>query len=268
MRRGHPARARAGQISDGRAPAPVGPDQGVAMRDRWTRRTAPRVVAAGAGGLLVALMLPAPAAVAHSGDDCTHRENDTYEELLKCVTLPGVREHQEKFQEIADKTEEEVYPGTRAAGTAGYDASVEYVADLLEDAGYEVTLDAVEFEFEFPAVLRQLTPDEVEYETGVFTGSGSATVEGPVIPVGINLEGDLASTSACEGTDFDGLDFSGPSDIALIQRGTCTFGLKAQNAFEAGAEAVIIFNQGNAPDRMDLFIGDATSLDLEGTIPA
>ena len=98
----------------------------------------------------------------------------------------------------------------------------------------------------------------MEYETGVFTGSGSATVEGPVIPVDINLEGDRASTSACEATDFDGLDFSGPSDIALIQRGTCTFGSKAQNAFEAGAEAVIIFNQGNAPDRMELFIGDAT----------
>ena len=49
------------------------------MRDRWTRRTAPRAVAAGTGGLLVALMLPAPAAVADRGDDCTHRENDTYE---------------------------------------------------------------------------------------------------------------------------------------------------------------------------------------------
>src|SRR5688572_29808944 len=133
------------------ATAPVGRHQGVAMKDRWTRparRTAPRAVAAGAGGLLVALMLPAPAAVADSGDDCAHRDNNTYEELLKCVTLSGVREHQEKFQEIADKTEEEVYPGTRAAGTAGYNASVEYVADLLEDAGYEVTLDPVEFEFE------------------------------------------------------------------------------------------------------------------------
>ena len=40
---------------------------------------------------------------------------------------------------------------------------------------------------------------------------------------------------------------AGPSDIALIQRGTCTFGIKALNAQKAGAEAVIIFNQGNTP---------------------
>ena len=43
-------------------------------------------------------------------------------------------------------------------GTDGYADSVDYVAGLLEDAGYQVTLDPVEFTFNFPAVLRQLTP--------------------------------------------------------------------------------------------------------------
>ena len=50
-------------------------------------------------------------------------------------------------------------------------------------------------------------------------------------------------------------------DIALIQRGTCFFGTKAFYAEQAGAEAVIIFNQGNTPDREELFVGDATSVD-------
>ena len=44
-------------------------------------------------------------------------------------------EHQQALQDIADKTEEPVYPGTRAAGTAGYDASVDYVAGLLDGLG-------------------------------------------------------------------------------------------------------------------------------------
>ncbi len=35
-----------------------------------------------------------------------------------------------------------------------------------------------------------------------------------------------------------------PGNIALIQRGTCTFADKALNADEAGASAVIIFNEG------------------------
>ena len=53
--------------------------------------------------------------------------------------------------------------------------------------------------------------------------------------------------------DFVG--FGGPSDIALIQRGTCTFAVKAVNAQAAGAEAVIIFNQGNTPPREGLIVG-------------
>jgi hypothetical protein len=167
----------------------------------------------------------------------------------------------EAFQAVADANDDPFYPGTRAAGTEGYDESAEYVAGLLEDAGYEVTLDPVEATFNFPAVLRQLTPVTADYETGVFTGSGSGTVEGRVIPVDINLTGDRASTSGCEAADFAGIDWSGPADIALIQRGTCFFGTKAHNAELAGAEAVIIFNQGNTPDREALIVADATSLD-------
>jgi Zn-dependent M28 family amino/carboxypeptidase len=166
------------------------------------------------------------------------------------------------LQKIADNSTDPVYPGTRAAGTDGYDDSVDYVAGLLRDAGYKVTLDPVEITFNFPAVLRQLTPVAAEYETGVFTGSGSGTVEdGNVIPVDINLTGDRASTSGCEAADFAGIDWSGENDIALIQRGTCFFGTKAFNAEQAGAEAVIIFNQGNTPDREELIVADTTSVD-------
>ena len=50
-----------------------------------------------------------------------------------------------------------------------------------------MTLDPVEITFNFPAVLRQLTPVQADYETGVFTGSGSGEVEGDVIPVDIKL---------------------------------------------------------------------------------
>ena len=80
--------------------------------------------------------------------------------------------------EIADANEDEFYPGTRAAGTDGYAESVDYVAGLLEDAGYEVTLDEFQFTFQFPALLQQLTPVNAIYETGAFTGSGSGEVTG------------------------------------------------------------------------------------------
>jgi len=187
------------------------------------------------------------------GRACEHRANNTYDKLLECVDADGVFEHLEAFQRIADR-----HGGTRASGTPGYDASADYVARQLERAGYEVTRQ----EFDFPyfeelsePVLEIVDGDPVALETVTFEFSGTGDVTGPVVPVDINLEGDRASDSGCEPEDFDGLDLSGDADIALIQRGTCDFGVKAINAQEAGAEAVVIFNQGNDPGRMDLILG-------------
>jgi hypothetical protein len=248
---------------------PLPTDEGVLMTYYLLappRRLYRSVFMAAVVAVLFALLLPAQSASAQPGDACENRSNNTYRKLLECMTLEGVREHQAEFQKIADNSTDPVYPGTRAAGTDGYDDSVDYVAGLLEEAGYQVTLDPVEITFNFPAVLRQLTPVVAEYETGVFTGSGDGAVTGNVIPVDINLTPPRASTSGCEMADFAGLDFSGPNDIALIQRGTCFFGDKAHNAELAGAEAVIIFNQGNTPDREALIVADATSITLpDGT---
>jgi Zn-dependent M28 family amino/carboxypeptidase len=204
--------------------------------------------------MLLMLALPASASAA-SRAACLNRTNTTYATLLECVTLEGVRAHQAAFQKIAEANDDEFYPGTRAAGTEGYSDSVDYVAGLLRKAGYQVTLDPFEFQFVFPALLQQLTPVNATYETGAFTNSGSGDVTGNVIAVDINLTPPRASTSGCEASDFAGLNFSGPSDIALIQRGTCTFAVKALNAQAAGAEAVVIFNQGNDPTREGLIVG-------------
>ena len=237
-------------------------------RSGSSRRVPARIALVAALGLLLAALLPLPAAVAAPAEACDRRTNNTYQKLLECVTLEGVRQHQAQFQKIADANDDPFYPGTRAAGTEGYAESVEYVAGLLRDAGYEVTLDEFEFQFVFPAVLEQLTPPPAAtYETGAFTGSPAGDVTGNVIPVDINLTGDRASTSGCEDSDFAGLNFGGTNDIALIQRGTCTFAEKAVNAQEAGAEAVVIFNQGNTPDREALIVGTLVPSPAPITIP-
>ncbi|PKH38271.1 aminopeptidase [Nocardioides alpinus] len=186
---------------------------------------------------------------------CSKRTNNTYAKLLECVTVEGVRAHQAVFQSIADANDDEYYPGSRVAGTEGYAKSVDYVAGKLRAAGYTVTLDPFEFQFVFPALLRQTGPVTASYATGTYTGSGNGTVSGGVVPIDLALLPPRASTSACEATDFTGIDLSGPSDIALIQRGTCPFGVKAANAQAAGAEAVVIFNDGASPAREGLIVG-------------
>jgi len=212
----------------------------------------------------VVLVMLAVVQIASDGlESCDSRVNNTHAKLLECVTLDGVRAHQAAFQAAADAN-----GGTRAAGTPGYDASVAYVKDTLEAAGYEVELNGFPFTFVPPATLQQLTPVSANYETGAYTGTGFGAVTGPTIPVELALGNSAwpadpaTSTSGCEATDFAGLDFSGPADIALIQRGACNFSVKALNAEAAGAEAVIIFNQGNSPTRMDLIVGTLGGLNV------
>ena len=127
-----------------------------------SRKGARRLAALGAAAALVTALLPGQAAsAAPGGESCDNRANNTYQKLLDCVTTEGVVEHLEAFQKIAENSNDPVYPGTRAAGTVGYDQSAEYVAGLLRDAGYEVTLDPVEITFSFPAALEQLDSDPI-----------------------------------------------------------------------------------------------------------
>ena len=56
------------------------------------------------------------------------------------------------------------------------------------------------------------------------------------------------SNSGCEPGDFTPASET-EDQIALIQRGTCDFFVKAQNAEAAGYDAAIIFNEGRGQGR-------------------
>ena len=208
------------------------------------------LLAALAGVLVLA---PAPAVAGPSA--CDDRTNNTYDKLLECVTLDGVREHQAALQAIATAN-----GGNRAAGTSGYDASVDYVVDTLEAAGWSVEIDL--FDFTVAQPVQQLTPaPAITHPVGSVTGSALGTVTArQVVPIDINLVPPRANTSGCDGAFTEAAvgapltaDPAGPSDfatfpagaIALIQRGGCSFALKIANAQTAGAAAVILFNQGD-----------------------
>ena len=128
----------------------------------------------------------------------------------------------------------------------------------LADAGYNVR----EQEFIFPffrdlaePTLDQVSPTPTSYETATFQYSGSGDVTGTLVPTNdvlIPPPAEPGSTSGCEAADFP----AAPAEpaVALIQRGTCTFEVKAANAEAAGYDAVIIFNEGQA-GRTELLTG-------------
>ena len=173
--------------------------------------------------------------------------------LRAAVTVDGIHEHMAAFQAIADANS-----GNRLAGTSGHDASAQYVYDRLEAAGYDPQFQ--EFTYTFTGnrtapVLARVggTPYAPGFQfttPGSLAPADSGDVTAPLFAVDLRIPSTGGSTSGCEAADFAGFPAGA---IALIQRGTCDFVVKVQNAINAGASAVILFNEGNAADRMGLF---------------
>jgi Zn-dependent M28 family amino/carboxypeptidase len=206
-----------------------------------------------------------PATVIAGPKSCDSRVNNTQIKLQECVTVDGVRDHQAALQAIADAN-----GGIRTSGTPGYDASVDYVVERMEAAGYNVTVQPFQFNAFIqlgPSTLQQTVPVAVTYvedtDYNLMSQTDPGDVTGLVTGVDLALGDPSTSTSGCEPADFTGFP---AGDIALIQRGACSFQLKAENAAAAGAVGAIIFNQGNADGRFGLINGTLSS-DYAGGIP-
>ena len=172
--------------------------------------------------------------------------------LSPAVTVGGIMQHQRALQTIAA-----VNGATRASGTPGYAASVAYVAARLERAGYAVTRQAFAFPFFQELAPATLTVAGKATPTDTMDYSGSGSVTGAVVPALDNQipPGPVAVLVDCRlrPGDFAALRRTVP-EIALVQRGTCEFIVKARNARQAGDDAVIIFNEGQE-GRQDLLMG-------------
>ena len=201
--------------------------------------------------LSVLFVFKIPDTVIAGSNSCDNRVNNTQKKLQECVTVDGVRDHQAALQDFADDNN-----GIRVSGTPGYDASAVYVADQMMDAGYDVTVQ--EFEFQTfivlsPSVLEQVSPSpagEIANNIMSYSGSGDNTAPVSTLPV----------ITGCDAADFVGFPVG---NIALISRGTCTFALKATNAFDAGAAGVIIYN--NIPGVLNGTLSSTFTLDISVT---
>ena len=196
---------------------------------------------AAAVAAVVGLLAPP---VAQASDNRS-RPPSTARELRDAVEVDGILDHLDALQDIADDND-----GTRASGTPGYEESVDYVVHRLRRAGYRPEVQ--EFTFPFfqslaPATFEQVTPNaqayvqDTDFFLADFSGSGDVTATLEPIDLVLPPTPDPSSTSGCEAADFAGFT---PGDIALIQRGTCTFEDKVANAEAAQAAGVVLFNEG------------------------
>jgi hypothetical protein len=187
--------------------------------------------------------------------DREHSTNNTSKKLREAVTVAGIMEHQSAFQDIADFT-----GGNRLSGTAGYDASADYVAERAEAAGLEVS--RFEFDYELD-LLADFTPPVLSVTSGgpprsfvpgiggtLFSdgdfGSMYASPSGdltrPVWAADLDLDPATAAgnTSGCQAADYAGMPAGA---IVLLQDGTsCSLGTKFFGAQQLGAGAIVFFD--------------------------
>jgi Zn-dependent M28 family amino/carboxypeptidase len=183
------------------------------------------------------------------------------------VTVEGITEHQQALQNIAD-----LNGGTRYTRTPGYTASAAYVKATLEKAGYDARYEMFnmpEWHENAAPVLQQISPTNKTYVAGSAADDDSPSVDfiafehSPtvsltnvkVVPTNdIVIPSPGGTTSGCEMSDFPAAT-SGA--VSLIQRGTCAFVQKLQNAVTAGAVGVILFNEGDTAGRRNALFRSA-----------
>ncbi|MEV0614106.1 M28 family metallopeptidase [Nonomuraea sp. NPDC050404] len=198
------------------------------------------------GAITAAAVVLAPIAFASPAD--AHGSKDSVRQLVKAVSGKNVKKHLWALQAIAKLNDD-----TRVSGTRGFDLSRDYVAYLLRRAGYDVTIQPFEFTFDgyiTPPVFKRTSGTQKTYTYGFFSDyvamqdSPAGAVSGTLQAVDLVLPpGPVAnsSSSGCEAADFAGFT---AGNIALMQRGTCSFRIKVDNAIAAGASAAVVFNEG------------------------
>ena len=196
-------------------------------------------------------------------------------DLRDAVKPRAVFKHQAELEAIADAN-----GATRHTETQGYLDSVDYVVDELESYGY----DAKVLQFNIPewvenspsTLARTDTDPDTTYTAGTAADDDTPAVDFiafeqsptanltdvPVVPVDITIPSPGGTTSGCTADEFPP-EVSGA--VALIQRGTCGFVDKLANAEAAGAVGVILFNEGDTPERVNALFRSAP---VGYTIPA
>ncbi|ORA17216.1 M28 family metallopeptidase [Mycobacterium arosiense] len=144
------------------------------------------------------------------------------------VTTDAMMAHLSKLQEIANANN-----GTRAVGTPGYEASVDYVANVLRGSGFDV--QTPEFSARvFHAEKPELTVGGKSVEAHALDfslGTPPDGVSGPLVVAPPNNLG-------CAASDYATLALRGA--VVLVDRGTCPFAQKEDAAAQRGAVAMII----------------------------
>jgi hypothetical protein len=185
-------------------------------------------------------------------DDST---NNTSKKLREAVTVPGILQHENALQGIADFA-----GGNRLSGAPGFDPSANYVATQAAAAGLQVTRQPFEFDLDlladYSAPILDVTAGGParsfipgiggtlfsDGDFGTMYASPSGDITAPVWAADLDLDPATAAsnTSGCQAADYAGMPAGA---IVLLQDGgSCSLGTKFFGAQQLGAGAIFFFD--------------------------
>ncbi len=164
------------------------------------------------------------------------------DDLESRVTVEGVMTHLTALQTIADAND-----GNRAIGTSGYEASGQYIEQVLTAAGYtpvrqdfQATTQKIDaFSITLLGTTTDLTtpqPQRIPME-GTPATDAAGIVGAPLVAP--------ATATGCDEAEWGGVSAVGA--VAVISRGICSFAEKSAAAAAAGASAALIYNNEEGP---------------------
>ena len=183
-----------------------------------------------AAACALAMTLPACTRTADSAQAMAQQGHRYGTMLEQRVTLDAMMGHLHKLQDIANAN-----GNTRAIGTPGYQASLDYVVNTLRDKGFDVQTQ------EFTVRVAHAEPGTVTAGADSFTahalkysiGTPPAGVTAPLVAARADDD-----SPGCVAADYDGLPVAGA--VLLVDRGKCPFTDKMQVAAKAGAVALVV----------------------------
>jgi len=153
--------------------------------------------------------------------------------LRETVSVNAAMKHLSELNKIAYE-----HQGNRAAGSSGYEASVDHILESLRMVPFfDVQLQSFSFQttrLEGTPKMKQIKPTPLEFafgtDFGIFSNTPSGTVDAPLVTV---------SNLGCTSDDYSRFPAGA---IALVFRGSCSFSEKEAMAAQAKASAIIIYN--------------------------
>jgi hypothetical protein len=178
--------------------------------------------------VLAAVMAIAVTALASCSSTDPAPASDLPRDVAGKVTADGMNTHLRKLQEIADANK-----GSRAEGTPGFDASLDYVVKVLKDKGFDVQTP----EFDRLDRTESGNPTLTVSGRGYHADQASLLVGTP--PGGLNaITLRPQKAPGCSAADYGTVSVKGT--IAVVDDTGCSVGAKQNAAVAKGAVGLLV----------------------------